>query len=67
MRGNQHFVYDTNNYHIIHVGTRLCVDCDLESRMVFMEPCNKESKTQRWSFFSYNETAIIRDMKQYFL
>ncbi|CAF1472211.1 unnamed protein product [Rotaria sordida] len=43
MRGNQHFVYDINNYHILHVATRLCLDCDLESRQVFMEQCNTKN------------------------
>jgi hypothetical protein len=66
MRGNQHFAYDINNYHIVHVSTRLCLDCDLESRMLFMEQCSEKSKTQRWSFYSYNETLILKDMKQFF-
>ncbi|CAF1475767.1 unnamed protein product [Adineta steineri] len=66
MRGNQHFIYDINSYHIRHVSTHLCLDCDLESKMIFMEKCNQTSKTQQWSFFSYNETLIIKDMKQYF-
>lgn len=66
MRGNQHFVYDTNTYHIIHVPTRLCLDCDLENRMIFMEECTTHSKTQRWSFYSYNRTLILKDMKEFF-
>jgi hypothetical protein len=66
MRGNQHFVYDINTNHIVHVSTRLCLDCDLESKMIFMEQCNKSSKTQQWAFFSFNETLILKDMKQFF-
>ena len=66
MRGNQHFVYDTNTFHILHVSTRLCLDCDLESKTIFMEECNRTSKTQQWTFFSYNETLILKDMKKFF-
>ena len=67
MRGNQHFIYDFKSFHIIHVSTRLCLDCDLESKKVFMERCNRTSKTQQWTFLSYNETLILKDMRQYFL
>lgn len=67
MRGNQHFVYDFKTFHIIHVATRLCLDCDLESKTIFMEQCNKTSDTQRWSFMNYNETLIGKDMREYFL
>lgn len=67
MRGNQHFIYDINTYHIVHVSTNLCLDGDLETRMVFMEECNRKSKTQQWSFLSYDDTLILKDMKQYFL
>lgn len=66
MRGNQHFVYDTITLHIIHVATHLCLDCDLETRVVFMEQCSVDSKTQKWSFYSYNTTLILRDLKKYF-
>jgi hypothetical protein len=66
MRGNQHFVYDPQTYHILHVATSLCMDCDLESKIIFMEQCDKTSKTQQWSFFSYNETLILKDLKQFF-
>ncbi|CAF3391363.1 unnamed protein product [Rotaria socialis] len=65
MRGNQHFAYDINNHHIIHVSTHLCLNCDLDSRLIFMEKCDGKSKTQRWSFYSYNETLILKDMKQF--
>ena len=67
MRGNQHFIYDITTYHLLHVSTRLCLDCELESKMIYMEQCNRTRETQQWSFFSYNETLILRDMKQYFL
>lgn len=66
MRGNQHFVYDPQTFHIIHVATHLCLDCDLESKIIFMEECNKSSKTQLWSFLSFNETLILKDLKQFF-
>ena len=65
MRGNQHFVYDPQTYHIIHVSKRLCLDCDSESKIVFMEKCDKTRKTQQWSFLSYNETLILKDLKQF--
>ncbi|CAF0999883.1 unnamed protein product [Adineta ricciae] len=67
MRGNQHFIYDFKSFHIIHVSTHLCLDCELESKKVFMERCNRTSKTQQWIFLSYNETLILKDMRQYFL
>jgi polypeptide N-acetylgalactosaminyltransferase len=66
MRGNQHFVYDPKTHHILHVSTRLCLDCDTESKIIFMEQCDTSSKTQQWSFRSYNETLILKDLKQFF-
>lgn len=66
MRGNQHFVYDPKTFHILHVATRLCLDCDLESKQIFMEECSTRTKTQQWSFFAYNETLILKDLKQFF-
>ena len=67
MRGNQHFIYDVRTNHIVHVATRLCLDCDIESKSIFMEQCNKTRDTQRWSFMSYNETLIQKDMKEFFI
>lgn len=67
MRGNQHFVYNTKTFNILHVSTRLCLDCDIEMKTVFMDECNKTSKTQRWSFLSYNETLILKDLQKFFL
>ncbi len=66
MRGNQHFVYDINNFHILHIATHSCLDCDLASKIIFMEQCDGKSKTQQWKFSSYNSTSIFKDMKQYF-
>ena len=66
LRGNQHFVYDPLTNHILHVATRLCLDCDLQNKQVFMEECSIRSKTQQWSFFSYNETLILKDLRQFF-
>ncbi|CAF2929979.1 unnamed protein product [Rotaria sp. Silwood2] len=66
MRGNQHFAYNINTYQILHVSTLLCLDCDLESKQIFMEQCNTKSITQRWTFSSYNATLILKEMKQFF-
>lgn len=66
MRGNQHFVYNPKNFHIIHVATQLCLDCDLESKMIFMEQCSTTSQTQQWTFSSYNETLILKDLQKFF-
>jgi len=66
MRGNQHFVYDINHFHILHVATQLCLDCDLDSKIIFMKQCDKQSKTQQWKFSLYNDTLILKDMKKFF-
>ena len=66
MHGNQHFVYNILNFHILHVATHLCLDCDLDSKMVFMEECKIGSKTQKWKFSSYNDTLILKDMEKFF-
>ncbi|UJR20991.1 hypothetical protein I4U23_024093 [Adineta vaga] len=66
MRGNQHFVYNPTNFHILHVSTNLCLDCDIESKMIFMEECEFEKKTQEWKFSSFNDTLILKDLKKFF-
>ncbi|CAF1516626.1 unnamed protein product [Adineta steineri] len=66
MRGNQHFVYDVSNFHILHVATHLCLGCDVDSKMIFMEECDAERKTQKWKFASYNQTLILKEMNKFF-
>lgn len=67
MHGNQHFIYDINSNHILHVVTNLCLDCDLNSKLIYMTKCNSESKTQQWKFSSYNRKLILKHMKEFFL
>lgn len=64
--GNQHFVYNPINRHILHVTTNLCLDCDVDSKMVFVDDCEVAKKTQEWKFSSYNETMILKDMRKFF-
>ncbi|CAF0842204.1 unnamed protein product [Adineta ricciae] len=66
MRGNQHFVYNPNNFHILHVATNFCLDCDVDSKMIFMDECEVEKKTQQWKFSSYNDTLILKDLQKFF-
>ena len=65
MRGNQHFAYDPKTRQIKHVSTRLCLDCDIEAKTIFMAQCNATSDTQKWEFGSFNATLIYKDLGQY--
>jgi len=65
MRGNQHFVYDIHHFHLIHVATSFCLDCDLENKILFMSQCNYQRPTQQWKFASYNQTLILKEMKDF--
>ncbi len=64
--GNQQFVYDLNHFHILHIASQLCLDCDLDSKLIFMEECDIQSPSQKWKFSSYNDTLILKEMKQDF-
>jgi hypothetical protein len=66
MQGNQQFVYDLKHYHILHVASQLCLDCDLNSKLIYMEQCDIQSLNQKWKFSSYNDTLILKEMKQFF-
>lgn len=65
MRGNQHFVYDFRNFHLIHVATNFCLDCDIENKIIFMSQCDTQRQTQQWKFSSYNQTLILKEMKNF--
>lgn len=58
MHGNQLWKYDMVTKHLFHPITANCMDCDAERREVYMNPCDDESKTQKWIFENVNETAL---------
>ena len=66
MQGNQQFVYDLKHYHILHVASQLCLDCDFDSKLIFMDQCDIQKPNQKWKFSSYNDTLILNKMKQFF-
>lgn len=66
IRGNQHFVYDIDHFHLLHIASQLCLDCDVENKILLMEQCDVHSQTQQWKFSSYNKTLILREMKELF-
>ena len=66
-RGTQHFVYDIHHFYLLHVASQLCLDCNLDSNMIFMAACDRQSPTQQWKFSSFNETRILEEMKEFFI
>ncbi|XP_035213974.1 putative polypeptide N-acetylgalactosaminyltransferase 10 [Stegodyphus dumicola] len=59
MQGNQLWKYDMENQHLVHLLTGTCLDCDLNRKEIFMNPCDRDVKTQSWKFETINVTAIF--------
>ncbi|GFU97439.1 polypeptide N-acetylgalactosaminyltransferase-like 6 [Trichonephila clavipes] len=59
MQGNQLWKYDMENHHLVHLLTGTCLDCDLQQKQIFMNPCDPNKKTQVWRFETVNVTAIF--------
>ncbi|CAL1272726.1 unnamed protein product [Larinioides sclopetarius] len=57
MQGNQLWKFEVETSHLIHLLTGGCLDCDSESREIFMNPCDQNRETQKWSFEMVNFTA----------
>ncbi|UYV71621.1 GALNT10 [Cordylochernes scorpioides] len=58
MQGNQHWRYQLQSRHLVHVITNTCLDCDINTKQIFMNPCDDFSRTQRWRFETVNATAL---------
>lgn len=64
-RGNQEFRYniDTNQLH--HPVSNLCVDCNIETKELFMTQCDAKSQTQKWKFQNVDTDLIKKDFKAF--
>lgn len=57
-QGNQYFRYDPLNKHIFWGSKRnnICLDCDKDSRTVFLGSCDEYKESQKWVFgFTRNQ------------
>ncbi|XP_052829502.1 polypeptide N-acetylgalactosaminyltransferase 10 [Octopus bimaculoides] len=63
MQGNQRWKYNIETRQLYHPISQQCLDCDTGSREVFMNPCNKNLKTQQWHFEHTNATALQIEWK----
>ncbi|OQR76833.1 putative polypeptide N-acetylgalactosaminyltransferase 10-like, partial [Tropilaelaps mercedesae] len=61
MQGNQLFKYNLVTMQLRHPVTAQCLDADPDNDEIFMNPCTKELKTQKWEFEHVNTTAIMND------
>uniref|UniRef100_A0A2M3Z5M7 Polypeptide N-acetylgalactosaminyltransferase n=1 Tax=Anopheles braziliensis TaxID=58242 RepID=A0A2M3Z5M7_9DIPT len=61
-QGNQFFQYDYRTHQIKRNG--ICLDCDPAAKEVFINPCNSESKTQRWKIGAVN-LKLLKQWKTY--
>lgn len=62
-QGNQYFRYDIDTKQIYHgsLSRNECVDMDVtkfDIDAVFLSKCNENSKSQKWNWGIYNETAL---------
>lgn len=61
--GNQWWKYNVENHQLLHVTSKLCLDCDTERRELFMMPCSETSKTQKWQWEHLNTTVALAEWK----
>ncbi|VDN05730.1 unnamed protein product [Thelazia callipaeda] len=50
MQGNQHFKYLPEKQQMYHPISGLCMDCDTERGEIFMNPCDSELSSQKWTW-----------------
>lgn len=61
MQGNQRFKYNLDTNQLLHPVSNQCLDCDADSREIFMYPCKPDRPTQEWIFENINVTAVRQD------
>ncbi|VDK28372.1 unnamed protein product [Gongylonema pulchrum] len=64
MKGNQHFKFLPDTKQLFHPISALCMDCDAERGEIFMNPCDSEKKTQKWSWTKTNLKLILERNKE---
>ncbi|XP_041359089.1 putative polypeptide N-acetylgalactosaminyltransferase 10 [Gigantopelta aegis] len=60
-KGNQRFKYNVVTSQIYHPVAKKCLDCDVNTHELFMNYCEKDSKTQKWKWSNVNVTALKED------
>ncbi|KAL5012727.1 hypothetical protein ScPMuIL_011278 [Solemya velum] len=60
-KGNQHWKYDMTNQQLYHVISNRCLDCDVDSHEIFMNPCDPAANTQKWKIEHVNTTAVLAE------
>ncbi|CAG9541129.1 unnamed protein product [Cercopithifilaria johnstoni] len=58
MQGNQHFKYLPDKQQMYHPISGLCMDCDVDRGEIFMNPCNSERRSQKWTWTKINLKLI---------
>ena len=58
MKGNQWWKYRPNEQQLFHPVSGQCLDSDIGSKTVFMNPCDGGSRTQKWEWGTFNKTAV---------
>lgn len=61
MQGNQRFKYRVEAQQIFHPISGLCMDCDPETKEIYMNPCDPILKTQQWQFEKADLEAMKKD------
>ncbi|VDM14953.1 unnamed protein product [Wuchereria bancrofti] len=64
MQGNQHFKYLPDKQQMYHPISDLCMDCDVEQGEIFMNPCNSERRSQKWTWTKINLQLIQQRNKK---
>lgn len=54
----KYYRYDKKRKWLIHGGNPRCLDCNLETKELFVTKCDKSSKTQRWKIEKINEKQL---------
>lgn len=58
MGGNQLWKYDLSAQHLYHPISNQCLDCNRDTREIFMNPCDPYKDSQKWTFGKANTTAL---------
>lgn len=58
MQGNQHFKYLPDKQQMYHPISGLCMDCDVEREEIFMNPCDSDRRSQKWTWTTINLKLI---------
>ncbi|XP_067943825.1 putative polypeptide N-acetylgalactosaminyltransferase 10 [Watersipora subatra] len=64
MKGNQFWKYNLKTHQLYHQVSNQCVDCNRETKELYMSHCDESISTQKWLFTKMDNAAVAELWKE---